>query len=105
MNASELNAILKAKKISLHNAIDLYEKKHIFENILKIIIPPKGYGDCVAFRNVSTWLNSKCKDGTYNPDNIFKIVLDFALEASGPHSRNPAAVFMSILKKELNYLH
>jgi len=37
------------------------------------------------------------------PDSVFKILIDFALEASGPFSRVPAAVFMSILKKEFDY--
>lgn len=37
-------------------------------------------------------------------NSIFRRVIDFALEASGPESRNPAAVFITILKKELGYL-
>lgn len=104
MDAAELNKILKAKNLSLYNAIDLFEKKHTFEKILKIILRPKSRSDSAAFRNLGNWLKEKCEDGSFNEGSIFKIVLDFALEASGPQSRNPAAVFMSILKKEIGYL-
>jgi hypothetical protein len=104
LNIAELTAILKERNLSLANAESDLEKKHIFEQILRIIIKPKHQGDRTAFRNLSNWIQAKINDGTYQSRSIYKIVVDFALEASGPHSRNPAAVFMSILKKELNYL-
>jgi hypothetical protein len=37
------------------------------------------------------------------PPETFEKVLVFAVEAAGPDSRNPAAVFMKILKEEMGY--
>jgi hypothetical protein len=49
-------------------------------------------------------IDEKAIQFQFDKDTIFRRVLDFALEASGPKSRSPAAVFMYILKKELGYL-
>jgi hypothetical protein len=73
------------------------------ERALKIAIPPASPSDRSCYRNVGKWLGEKCQSAGFVADEVLPRVLDFALEASGPESRNPAAVFMSILKKELNY--
>jgi hypothetical protein len=73
------------------------------EKALKIAIPPRSVSDRTCFRKVANWLLEKCCAGRFNPDEILSRVLDFALEASSPGAKNPPAVFMSILKKELNY--
>jgi hypothetical protein len=44
----------------------------------------------------------KIKAGVFN-ERIIPRVLEYAAEAVKGRSRNPAAVFTSILKKELNY--
>jgi len=73
------------------------------EKALKIVIPPRSVSDRTCFRKVAKWLGEKCCAGRFNPDEILSRVLDFALEATSPGAKNPPAVFMSILKKELNY--
>jgi hypothetical protein len=103
MNERELIKKMKEQGLDL-NAVETTEDKAlVFERALKIIIPPKSQGDTTGFRNVTSWLKDKCNRGELDDGNIFRRVLDFALEASGPESRKPAAVFMSILKKELGY--
>ena len=37
----------------------------------------------------------------YSEREIFRIIVDYLLEASGPTCRNPMAVFMTIIKKEM----
>ena len=74
-----------------------------FEKTLRIIIPPKNQSDRTCFRKIANWLLEKCCCEIFCPDEALPRVIDFALEASGPESKNPHAVFMSILKKELNY--
>ena len=59
MNIAELTAILKERNLSLANAESDAEKKHIFEQILRIIIKPKSQGDRTAFRNLSSWIMTK----------------------------------------------
>ena len=73
-------------------------------NTLYIIIPPKSISDRTTIRNIVKHYSEIAKSKGESTDSIFKILIDFALEASGPYSRVPAAVFVSILKKELGYL-
>jgi hypothetical protein len=73
-----------------------------FRQTLVTIIPPKSQSDRTGFRNVAAWLARKVEAGVYN-EHIFARVLDYAAEASEPGVRNPAALFMSLLKKEMNY--
>ena len=73
------------------------------EKALKIAIPPKSQSDRTCYRNIVNWLLEKCCAGLFNPDEMLTRVIDYALEATSPGAKNPPAVFMSILKKELNY--
>lgn len=79
------------------------EKTVNMRKALYIIIPPKSVSDRTTIRNIVKFYSDKAKSQGQQPDSIFKILIDFALEASGPLSRVPAAVFISILKKELDY--
>lgn len=89
--------------ISLTEAATLEDKQFAFDRTLVIIIPPKNQSDRTSFRRISNWLVQGCRDGQFDEHIIFRRVTDFALEASCPESRNPAAVFTAILKKELGY--
>jgi hypothetical protein len=91
-----------AEKLSVKDG-PLSQRIVHLEKALKIAIPPKSQSDRTCFRKVAKWLLEKCCIGIYVPEEILPRVLDFALEASGPGANNPPAVFMSILKKELNY--
>jgi hypothetical protein len=73
------------------------------EKALRIVLPPKDQSDRTCFRKVAAWLGEKCSAELFNPDEVLPRVIDFALEASSPGANNSHAVFMSILKKELNY--
>ncbi|MHC5075703.1 MAG: hypothetical protein ACYTFM_04670 [Planctomycetota bacterium] len=73
-----------------------------YECLIKIIVP-KSTGDRTCFRKIGNWLMDGYKQGKFRRD-IFNIVLSFAKEAARPECRNPAAVFVTILKKELGYL-
>lgn len=71
-----------------------------FIDALSRIIPPRTRSDRTCFRNVTNWLLEGCVSGRFNT-LIFERVLDFAKQAR--RGKNPAAVFMSILKEELGY--
>ena len=73
-----------------------------FHQTLTEIIPPKDASDRTTFRRVAKWLADECTAGRFDA-GIFPLVLDLACEAAGPQCRRPAAVFMSLLKKELEY--
>jgi len=73
-----------------------------FSEELKKIIRPKDQSDRTTFRRIAEYLEKGIKEKRYTP-MIFGIVLQWATEAAGPQSRNPAAVFMKILKEELGY--
>jgi len=69
------------------------------ENLLRLI-RPRNQSDRTCFRNITNWLIAGRDAGKFN-DDIFECVLDYAREAT--LGRKPAAVFMSLLKKELGY--
>jgi len=104
MDEIKLKKIMLDRGIDIVNAESIEQKSLAFERALRIIIQPKNVSDRTAFRNITQWITKKCQDGKFNENAIYRRVIDFAIEASGPNSRNPAAVFISILKKELGYL-
>lgn len=83
-------------------SISLRTRKLAFYQALIGIIHPKDQSDRTSFRNVAEWAAEQIKKGEHDED-IFQQILAYATEAAQPTSRNPAAVFISILKKELGY--
>ena len=71
-----------------------------FNEALKGIIKPRNQSDRTCFHNVTNWLIEGCAASEFN-EQIFGRVLDYAKEAN--QGRNPAAVFMALIKKELGY--
>lgn len=71
-----------------------------FNQALVSIIHPRTQSGRTCFRNLSNWLSEQIGRGRFNED-IFARVLDYAREAS--RGRNPAAVLMALMKKELDY--
>jgi uncharacterized protein YdaU (DUF1376 family) len=71
-----------------------------FNEALIGIIRPRNQSDRTCFRNITNWLRAGFAAGKFN-EHIFGRALDYAKEAS--LGRNPAAVFISLLKKELDY--
>jgi len=101
----EIDLVRKMKEqgLDLLSAETVEEKALVFERALKIAIKPRNQSDRTSFRNIANWLRDECKAGRLDTNSIFRRVIDFAIEASGPGSKNPAAVFTTILKKELGY--
>jgi hypothetical protein len=73
-----------------------------FLDTLKQFLPPKTRSDIVAYRNFGAWLEDQLRLGRFN-DEIFHRILGLATDAKLPPARNPYAVFMSSLRKELGY--
>lgn len=71
-----------------------------FHDALTKIIKPRSQSDRTCFRNVTNWLVGEIAAGRFD-EQIFERVLDYAREAE--KGRNPAAVFMALLQKELGY--
>ena len=72
----------------------------MFNEALINIIQPRSQSDRTCFRNITNWLIEGCARGRFN-EKIFDRVLDYAKEART--GRKPAAVFMALMKKELDY--
>ncbi len=73
-----------------------------FYDALVGILKPRNASDRTAFRNIGNWMMLQVHSGQHTK-RLFDRVLEFAAEAAKGKSRNPAAVFTSILKKELGY--
>ncbi len=76
-------------------------KELLFNQALKSIIPPKTQSDRSCFNNITRWLYERILDGHFS-DEVFSVVLDYAKEAAAARG-NHAAIFVSIVKKELGY--
>lgn len=88
------------KKSSSSFSSPVRSRSLMFNEALVNIIKPRSQSDRTCFRNVTNWLVEGCARGRFN-EQIFERVLDYAREALS--GRKPAAVFMALLKKELEY--
>ncbi len=102
MDEITLKRLMQSKDLTVLDG-SLAERVGACIRAVEMSIPPRSQSDRTCLKNVDAWLLKKCHDKRYPPEEILPRVIDFGLEASGPKSRNPGAVFMSILKKELKY--
>lgn len=102
MDALQLRARMIAEDLSVREG-SMAQRLLAMERVLRMAIPPKTASDRTCYRNVIAWLRRKFDSDRFNPDEILPRCVDYALEASGPTIRNPRALFMSLLKKELGY--
>jgi hypothetical protein len=77
-------------------------QSRVFYELLCSIIHPRNQSDRTCFWKVCLWADNKIRSRAKSQD-LLQVVVELAKEANGPDSKNPAAVFMSLLKKELNY--
>ena len=105
MDEKQLRNIMIERGLSVvGDELSFEDKCRNMRQTLYVIIPPRSIADRTTLRNVVENYAKIANDKGQPPDSVFKMLIDFALEASGPFSRVPAAVFISILKKEWNYL-
>jgi hypothetical protein len=71
----------------------------LFHDSLVNTLHPRTQSDRTCFRNITKWLSEGCATGRSN-EQIFDRVLGYAREATS--GRRPPAVFMALLKKELD---
>jgi len=83
-------------EVSLHSKILAF-----YETLIRLL-PPKSQSDRTCFRRLGAWLQEAIADGRLSED-VLTEVLSYARESRSPGVRNPRAVFMSILRKELGY--
>lgn len=102
MDERTLKNIMMERRLSVAEG-SLEQKLRHLEQTIGLVLPPKNISDRTCFRNVIKWLRGKIHAGTFNEHEIFRRIIDFLIESSGPSIKNPHALFMSILKKELHY--
>ena len=85
----------------------LEKRKVDFVYCFKQILRPRDQSDRTCLQNIANWLAAQCRAGRFEEDVVFGRVLTWAQEVSmdkkAKQIRNPWAVLMSILKKELGY--
>ncbi len=72
-----------------------------FETLLATL-PARSVSDRTCYRRLTEWLRDEIRAGRLTTE-IFAQVLLYAREAGVGRARNPNAVFMSILRKEIGY--
>ena len=100
---SPLQSLVSSNSLRCEKTLPSLASKMLnFNELLTQIIKPRNQSDRTSFRNIGNWLMVKIQTGVFN-EQIIPRVLEYASEAVKGRSRNPAAVFISILKKELGY--
>ena len=89
-------------EFSPSDSVSLPTRTLAFFETLVQTLPPRSSSDRTCFRRVAEWLRDEVRAGRRD-DDVFGQVLLYAREASIGRVRNPNAVFMSILRKELGY--
>lgn len=84
------------------------EKRKVeFINCFKQILRPRDQSDRTSLTRIADWLAEQCEAGKFDETAVFGQVLTWAQEVvtekKAKMIRNPWAVLMSILKKELGY--
>ncbi len=102
MDAITLKRLMKTKNLTVLDGA-VAERVGACICAVEMCIPPRSRSDRTCLKKLNAWLLAKCNAGLVSAEELLPRVIDFGLEASGPAARNPAALFMSILKKELNY--
>ena len=86
----------------------LESAKMAFQMEFRRILRPKDQSDRTTLAKITKWLGEQCKAGRFDEDIIFERVLEMAREmeagAKARTIRNPWAVFLSVVKKELGYV-
>jgi hypothetical protein len=77
-------------------------RPRIIYELLCSIIRPKTQSDRTCFWKICLWADRKVRTKLKEPD-FLELVVDYAREANGPDCKKPAAVFVSLLKRELKY--
>jgi hypothetical protein len=87
---------------SASDSASLATRTLAFFETLVATLPPRSVSDRTCFRRLSEWLRDEIRAGRLT-DDAFAQVLLYAREAGVGRARNPNAVFMSILRKEIGY--
>ncbi len=102
-NMPDTDAISTADGNSDHHKSNVAVRKLEFYRELTHVLPARSVSDRTTFRRITQWIFEKAEKGKISEYEATRRVIDYAREANNPKSRVPAAVFVSLLKKELNY--
>ena len=103
MNEKELKKWMITNEISILEG-EMHERAMACIMAVKHMIPPKTVSERTTFSRVLSWIKGKIENMEESQVVEFlRVIIDFAIEASGPMCKVPGAVFMSLLKKELGY--
>jgi hypothetical protein len=87
----------------LDESADLGSRMLAFYETLRETLPAKSRADLTCYRRLSEFLAGGVRAKKFNPE-IFHRVLMMAREATSTAARNPRAVFMANVRKEIGYV-
>lgn len=102
MDERSLIRQLRQRNLSLY-AVDFNEALKALDFVLDRTVRPQRSADHLALRRIKQWIIDQCQNGSWEHDELFAVVADLAVEASGPAIKNPMAMLIHLLKKELDY--
>ena len=102
MTEQALRAWMMERRLSIKEGTTT-ERIDAVAKVIRNVLPRKSVSDRTCHRRVIEWIEKKIESGQWTAVELLPRLVDAVLEASGPTIRNPNAVFMVILKKELRY--
>lgn len=102
MDEFTLRKKMQAKGLSIVEG-DTESRLASMREVLKMTLGAKTQADSYFHRKVIGWLKGKIEASPDCERELLRRIIDYAIEASGPSIRKPNALFMNIIKKELDY--
>jgi hypothetical protein len=103
VTADELRAVMTDYRKTVVRG-SLTDRLDAFMFGRRTALPPRDKSDKTCHARLLLWLRQRFASGELSPDETLPEMLRLAAKASGPYSRRPNGVFMSMIKKRYGYL-
>ncbi len=101
-NPSQFQSLMSSTRLAAITPAELETLRFRIYDILCGVFKGRTPSDTTAIRNLVGWVKNNITAGKFEPE-IFKTIVNMAVESKNGKSRKPIAVFFAQVKKELGY--
>lgn len=101
-NGSPFQSLISSIRLDLLEAGQLETLRFRIYDILGGIFTGRTISDSTSLRNLTKWVKEQIEAGKFQPE-VFKRIVNIAVESKNGKSRKPIAVFFAQVKSELGY--
>jgi uncharacterized protein YdaU (DUF1376 family) len=102
-NPSQFQSLISSTRLAAITPAELETLRFRIYDILCGIFKGRTPSDTTALRNLTKWVRENIAAGKFEPE-IFKTIVNMAVESKNGKSRKPIAVFFAQVKRELGYI-